>query len=525
MKRQDTKTELRTCINILAMTEVLHAEVPSFIGDTNVVKLSWKEATKPLAYTRALYTDLMYGIPPDIDAFHNFMDKLSEDLLNKLDMEGMCELEDDQVQALVGSSGLKQAQDTLPESRIFLHENPKVPCLFWRIRESTLLKLVTSKSWKKFLGFIRDQLFHLICWAYAASDLVSATRIMRNWEVEYIPLCPWYLCSFCRPEYLGEDENPEKEDDENPEKGHYCYGNDIEDCLLYIKQHGIPREICKKFDCKDWQPPNADDPHMHTTKLKSVRKIESMEEALLLLPHFPIGADLVVFKELWTVGEEIYYGPGTNSRGFRSYHAVIVSSIEIYKGEVVAICKMSNGTKVCDEGYVRVSLATTYMVVGASPKKKEHVRATSKPMHLLSEFIIIDIDENEKEKEREREKETESEEENPEDNQKGNPEHNPKEKSEEMQYPDFGASKFHNSLNEHIMPDSDKSLGNVSGEEIKMVTEGLTSLSKFGEKGPQERMHEPVEIVERGKRPANEAGNDVGTKKARTESSGCAHGI
>jgi len=40
-------------------------------------------------------------------------------------------------------------------------------------------------------------------------------------------------------------------------------------------------------------------------------------------------------------------------------------------------------------------------------------------------------------------------------------------------------------------------LGNVSGEEIKMVTEGLTSLSKFGEKGPQERMHEPVEIVER----------------------------
>jgi hypothetical protein len=125
------------------MTEVLHAEVPSFIGDTNVVKLSWKEATKPLAYTRALYTDLMYGIPPDIDAFHNFMDKLSEDLLNKLDMEGMCELEDDQVQALVGSSGLKQAQDTLPESRIFLHENPKVPCLFWRIRESVIFYIIT----------------------------------------------------------------------------------------------------------------------------------------------------------------------------------------------------------------------------------------------------------------------------------------------------------------------------------------------------------------------------------------------
>jgi hypothetical protein len=62
MKRQDTKTELRTCINILAMTEVLHAEVPSFIGDTNVVKLSWKEATKPLAYTRALLVLLVLQV-------------------------------------------------------------------------------------------------------------------------------------------------------------------------------------------------------------------------------------------------------------------------------------------------------------------------------------------------------------------------------------------------------------------------------------------------------------------------------
>jgi len=97
----------------------------------------------------------MYGIPPDIDAFHNFMDKLSEDLLNKLDMEGMCELEHDQVQALVGSSGLKQAQDTLPESRIFLHENPKVPCLFWRIRESVIFYIITIYllPFKKLLRF------------------------------------------------------------------------------------------------------------------------------------------------------------------------------------------------------------------------------------------------------------------------------------------------------------------------------------------------------------------------------------
>jgi len=44
------------------MLQVLHAEVPSFIGDTNVVKLSWKEATKLLAYTRTLLVLLVLQV-------------------------------------------------------------------------------------------------------------------------------------------------------------------------------------------------------------------------------------------------------------------------------------------------------------------------------------------------------------------------------------------------------------------------------------------------------------------------------
>ncbi|OVA14487.1 Apoptosis inhibitory 5 [Macleaya cordata] len=47
-KKQNTTTGLRTCNNILAMTQPLRAKSPSFIGDKKI-NLSWKEAVKPSA--------------------------------------------------------------------------------------------------------------------------------------------------------------------------------------------------------------------------------------------------------------------------------------------------------------------------------------------------------------------------------------------------------------------------------------------------------------------------------------------
>ncbi|GFS36465.1 apoptosis inhibitory protein 5 [Actinidia rufa] len=41
--KQNTATGLRTCNNILAMTQALHSKSPSFIGDTKI-NLSWKAA-------------------------------------------------------------------------------------------------------------------------------------------------------------------------------------------------------------------------------------------------------------------------------------------------------------------------------------------------------------------------------------------------------------------------------------------------------------------------------------------------
>eukprot|EP00262_Sarcandra_glabra_P000246 TRINITY_DN10310_c0_g1_i1.p1 TRINITY_DN10310_c0_g1~~TRINITY_DN10310_c0_g1_i1.p1 ORF type:complete len:544 (+),score=111.51 TRINITY_DN10310_c0_g1_i1:289-1920(+) len=54
-KKQNTTTGLRTCNNILAMTQPLHSKSPSFIGDKKI-NLSWKEAAKPSPASTAAAT-------------------------------------------------------------------------------------------------------------------------------------------------------------------------------------------------------------------------------------------------------------------------------------------------------------------------------------------------------------------------------------------------------------------------------------------------------------------------------------
>ncbi|XP_020553847.1 apoptosis inhibitor 5-like protein API5 isoform X2 [Sesamum indicum] len=52
IQKQNTTTGLRTCNNILDMTQPLHSKTPSFIGDKRI-DLSWKEAVKPSATSTA----------------------------------------------------------------------------------------------------------------------------------------------------------------------------------------------------------------------------------------------------------------------------------------------------------------------------------------------------------------------------------------------------------------------------------------------------------------------------------------
>lgn len=56
-QKQTTTSGLRTCNNILAMTQPLHAKSPSFIGDKKI-SLSWKEMLKPSATSNVVSAGL-----------------------------------------------------------------------------------------------------------------------------------------------------------------------------------------------------------------------------------------------------------------------------------------------------------------------------------------------------------------------------------------------------------------------------------------------------------------------------------
>lgn len=75
------------------------------------------------------------------------------------------------------------------------------------------------------------------------------------------------------------------------------------------------------------------------------------------------------------------------------YHDVMIVRVEMFEGEQVALCKMSNDRKVASGGYVRVSLEVLYMVVGAEAKAGEVLWPTPTPRHLLFDYHCPEMDE------------------------------------------------------------------------------------------------------------------------------------
>ncbi|KAK6124226.1 hypothetical protein DH2020_042062 [Rehmannia glutinosa] len=63
-QKQNAATGLRTCNNILAMTQPLQSKTPSFIGDKSI-NLSWKDAVKPSSTSSATTTGVKRPGAPD----------------------------------------------------------------------------------------------------------------------------------------------------------------------------------------------------------------------------------------------------------------------------------------------------------------------------------------------------------------------------------------------------------------------------------------------------------------------------
>ncbi|VVB00840.1 unnamed protein product [Arabis nemorensis] len=181
-----------------------------------------------------------------------------------------------------------------------------IAVLSWQMKEEELYQFLMNElvSQKDLMDDIRDQMFHYICWVYAASDLVSGMRRIRKWETKFIPLCTWYLSTFCDPSSLRTYHSK-----------HSCYPSTVEIALKYIEAHGIPKELLAEFDCKDLEPPSVDEALMMLRSIKGVRRIETIEEAL------------------------IYYGFKTNKNAFfKGYYYVVMLVVVKVGEEVMVVC-------------------------------------------------------------------------------------------------------------------------------------------------------------------------------------------
>ncbi|CAA7034664.1 unnamed protein product [Microthlaspi erraticum] len=310
-----------------------------------------------------------------------------------LQFEGLRKISEAEIGIIVGESALEQVQ-TRPQfggGGYFLSSDKFVTSLVWRADFIGLpfVQVLCNGSWRLFFGAIRNQYDHLLCWDYAATDLASAESIICGWESHYFPLSAWHVCANCRPDLLGKDHSAKI--------GHRCYGYLVEFALRHIQIHGVPREIMPLFRC-DVTPPIPLDiplPIRFNERIRAVRRLETLEEALFYLPNHPIGADVIVYPELFEAGTTIYHGPGSPKKtGFLGYHAVIIESVFQLLGDLVAVCRMSNGDEVAHCGYAYVSLTTMYMIVGLDACQEPYVRKTPKPMHLLSNFVILEMHKN-----------------------------------------------------------------------------------------------------------------------------------
>ncbi|KAJ0237353.1 hypothetical protein HA466_0247680 [Hirschfeldia incana] len=386
MKKEKTVNELRSCINIIGMTEVLLARKISFTGDESV-NLSWKEARK-----HSLVSEITNTIYPKVPDRRDKINSLPKERLDCLKEDFICNLNRSEVLSL---GALKESQLSKGDGEFRLHKQSEIGMLFWKMSEKELGKVARPVSkCDRYTCAIRDQKYHLLCGAYVATDLVSSLRCIRKLDDKYIPLCTWYLCAHTDSKALGKDPRGLKID-------HHCYGSSIENFLLHIQTHGVPREIFDEFDCKNHHPPTADDPWRSLRKIKAVRRIPTLEEAVReLRKGWPIGADLLHYSGLFELSDGIYYGPHQKNSFFLAYHAVIVDSITIMNGELVAVCRLSNGVDTGDDGYVYVSLATLFYPMSAFGESQKNVRAMSEPSHLLTNFVTLELEGGEKREKR-----------------------------------------------------------------------------------------------------------------------------
>ncbi|KAG7539197.1 Papain-like cysteine peptidase superfamily [Arabidopsis suecica] len=338
------------------------------------------------AHKRNLADHMEIDDPMEIDVAADDLPKspqLTRDLIIQMWETQICQIEKQLIEKLFGRVTLELVCSRPAIDGYFLSADGLVEAIAWQTSFSKAF--IWEDSQRRInLGQVRDQKGHFLCWDYVSTDLVSEANVSAGWTDAYHALSAWHLCMACRPDRLGNDKAAAK-------RKHMCYSYFVAPALTYMKYFGIPPpETNPLFSCQVIPLPSTD----QTGRIQRVLEFDRLEDALGLLPSLPFGADLIVYSSLFRKKENVYYGPLEANVSFRGYHSVIIESVKEYRGDIVAVCKMSNGTKVCDKGYVHVSLTTMFLIVDVHRTKKPFVRPTPKPRRLLSNFVAVQVVKN-----------------------------------------------------------------------------------------------------------------------------------
>ncbi|CDY35024.1 BnaC06g13620D [Brassica napus] len=291
---------------------------------------------------------------------------------------------------LLDETRLKMVMEALPStSRLMLFRCLNSMYIYWKKKSVHLKQYLTSRSRRKRVlvaaGEVRNQLDHLLCWAYSSSDLVSASLVLHGLEKEYFPLCPMYLCENVDPSQLESHVIEEEE--------HRCYGSNMHSALLYIKKYGIPKEASKEFNCMLARGVGADEKRYY---ISEVLRFPTLEAALMRLKTHPVGATLAIYRSRDQTLDLrlIRLPPSIKGSEYMGDHEVVMICCEVKKGEMVVKCKTSYGKKCCNRGYIYVSIEVLLILAGALRKQGAklgdicHIR----PQYLLSDFYSVEME-------------------------------------------------------------------------------------------------------------------------------------
>lgn len=186
---------------------------------------------------------------------------------------------EEEAKKCLGPERFQYVCDTNPlPGSLYLIDSVGYAFLYW-FTKGPGVEFIIEKGIRQILKFvagpIRDQKYHIICWAYVCCDLISATRLLHGLDKVFVPLSPMFLCRNINTVRYEKTWQDMAEGDD-----HCCCGDSIINGLMYAKLHGITREKPGEelFDCCNANEFIAGEEELY--KVKDVLHYKTLEEAL-----------------------------------------------------------------------------------------------------------------------------------------------------------------------------------------------------------------------------------------------------